>query len=244
MQIIPVIDLKGGVAVHARRGERGAYQPVVSVLTPNAADPLTLARAYRSKIGLETIYLADLDAILQDRPNWQVYNDLVRDGFQLLLDAGTRTSQRAVSLVEAGVDTVILGLESLSGPRHLMEIVRNSHLNRDRFMMSIDSRNARLFFPETHDWPERLTMEGLVEVALDAGVSSFLMLDLARVGSGEGPGGEDRVIDLKRRFPTARFWLGGGLQGKADIDRLEKLPIEGVMVATALHEGRLGRAEA
>lgn len=244
MQLVPVIDLMNGIAVHARRGERGAYQPVVSILTPDAADPVALARAYRNKLGMGAIYLADLDAILHDQPNWQIYDALVRNGFQLMLDAGTRTAQRAVSLVEAGVDTVILGLETLRSPAHLKDIVSDSHLNRDRFMLSIDSRNARLLFPETHDWPEGLSIEGLVELALDSGVSSFLMLDLARVGSGEGPGGEERVLELKRQFPAARFWLGGGVQGKADLDRLEILPIEGVMVATALHEGRIKLAEA
>ena len=32
MRLIPVIDLKDGVVVHARRGQRDAYQP----LSPNA----------------------------------------------------------------------------------------------------------------------------------------------------------------------------------------------------------------
>ena len=48
MRIVPVLDLKGGVAVHAVRGERQSYAPVRSVLSPSA-DPVALARAFQER---------------------------------------------------------------------------------------------------------------------------------------------------------------------------------------------------
>ena len=62
MRIVPVLDLKGGLAVHAVRGQRDAYAPVRSTLAASA-DPVELARAFRTKLGCDACYVADLDAI-------------------------------------------------------------------------------------------------------------------------------------------------------------------------------------
>lgn len=243
MQIIPVIDLLNGQAVHARRGERGSYQPVRSVLTPLAADPVELARAYRNKLGLETMYVADLDAILNGQPNWETYAQLAREGFRVWLDAGTQSARRAVGLVESGVDTVVLGLESLSGPDQLAEIVHKSYLNRGRFMLSVDSRDSRLIFPQEHDWPVDMAPRDLVRQAWSLGLSRFLLLDLARVGSGRGAGGTELVGQIQAAWPGSQLWLGGGVRGHDDLAFLKTLGVAGVLVATALHEGHLGLAD-
>ena len=63
MRVVPVIDLKDGTAVHAVRGERERYRPVNSTLAGDDGDPLALARAFRSALGLDELYVADLDAI-------------------------------------------------------------------------------------------------------------------------------------------------------------------------------------
>src|SRR3990172_10332644 len=60
MDVIPVIDIRRGVAVHAYRGERALYQPIRSVLL-QGADPLALAGAYRRILGSTSAYVADLD---------------------------------------------------------------------------------------------------------------------------------------------------------------------------------------
>lgn len=62
MQIIPVIDVMGGIVVHASGGIRDQYQPLQSVLT-SSCEPIEviseLLARYKSKI----IYIADIDAI-------------------------------------------------------------------------------------------------------------------------------------------------------------------------------------
>ena len=44
MRIYPVMDIKGGVVVHARGGERVRYAPISSRIAPSA-EPLAVARA-------------------------------------------------------------------------------------------------------------------------------------------------------------------------------------------------------
>jgi len=46
MRVIPVIDLKRGVAVHAVRGDRERYRPLRSRIA-EGSDPVDLTRAVR-----------------------------------------------------------------------------------------------------------------------------------------------------------------------------------------------------
>ena len=67
MRILPVIDLKGGLVVRGVAGRRQEYRPVVSRLTPSSR-PIDVAGAFRDHLGLDHLYLADLDAIAGAAP--------------------------------------------------------------------------------------------------------------------------------------------------------------------------------
>ena len=60
--IVGVIDLLDGQAVHAIAGNRNQYQPIAFC----NGDPLALVAYYRT-FGLSALYVADLDAIENDR---------------------------------------------------------------------------------------------------------------------------------------------------------------------------------
>ena len=62
MDVIPVIDLKGGVVVRARMGRRDQYLPIETPLSPTS-DPVDVARGLLDVHPFATLYVADLDAI-------------------------------------------------------------------------------------------------------------------------------------------------------------------------------------
>src|SRR5688572_33321290 len=77
MQLIGVVDLKAGRAVHARGGARERYLPVETIAGSRIdGDPLALAHVYVERFGLTTIYVADLDAIARERMNTEVLEGL------------------------------------------------------------------------------------------------------------------------------------------------------------------------
>mgnify|MGYP003694498083 CR=1 FL=1 len=94
MRVVPVLDLKGGVAVHAIRGERHAYAPVQSVLSPSA-EPVALARAFRERLGSDACYVADLDAITGAGDHGPVVRAIAELGLAVWLDAGVATADDA-----------------------------------------------------------------------------------------------------------------------------------------------------
>ena len=62
MKIIPVIDLKDGVVVHAQQGKREHYQPINTDLC-QSSDIYQVIEAFLGVYDFDTIYIADLNAI-------------------------------------------------------------------------------------------------------------------------------------------------------------------------------------
>ena len=75
--------------------------------------------------------------------------------------------------------------------------------------------------------------------AADAGAGAVIVLDLARVGTGAGV---DHVLlrEVRAAAPAVTLLAGGGVRDPADLVRLADDGCDGALVASALHDGRLG----
>src|SRR5712691_477545 len=129
MKIIPVLDLLGGIVVRGVGGRRQEYRPVESVLTQSVR-PLEVAQAFRDRLGLTALYVADLDGILRQQPNLTTLRELSAAGFDVWIDAGLRDSADAAMLLSAGAAKVIAGLESMSWPSVLESLVAEWGVSR------------------------------------------------------------------------------------------------------------------
>ena len=244
MQLIPVIDLAHGVAVQARAGNRARYRPAESVLTPGAAgDPLALIQAYRDDLRARECYIADLDAIQGGEIQRGRLRDLARAGAPcgLLVDAGTSDAGAALEVLALGSDRVIVGLETLRSFDQLASIVVAAP---ERVVFSLDLRLGRpVRHPAHRDLggaePGAVSLAGR---ALAAGVKTLLVLDVGRVGTGDGVD-LGLVEALRRAFPSVRLLAGGGVSGRRDLVGMRDAGCDGVLVATAIHSGRIGAAD-
>lgn len=237
MRIIPVLDVMSGVTVHAVAGRRQEYRPVVSRLTPSS-DPLALAQAFRDQLGCWDVYVADLDAICHGCRNPQLYRALAETGLRVWLDAGLRTLADGLDLERTPVAKIVLGSETLEGP----EVVRGllTCMHPDRLVFSVDLRQGQpICLP---GWQASSAMQ-LIEEVVRLGITTFIFLDLARVGTGTGLGTEHLCADVKRRWPTLRIVLGGGIRDGDDLHRAAACGADAVLVASALHDGRLTQSD-
>jgi phosphoribosylformimino-5-aminoimidazole carboxamide ribotide isomerase len=235
--VIPVVDLMAGRAVWARGGVRAVYAPVRSVLLQEAGDAVALARAFRQTLGCEECYVADLDAIMGGAPQDSVLRRLAAVGSRLLVDAGAVGPEQAGSVLAAGAARVIVGLETLPSFGALAAIVQTH--GRDRVLFSLDLRAGQpVVRPGS---PHRLRPLALVGEAVRAGVAAVIVLDLARVGSGEGA---DLVlgVEIRRAHPDVELLLGGGIGSASDLAGAAAAGYDGALVASALHNGRLDAA--
>jgi phosphoribosylformimino-5-aminoimidazole carboxamide ribotide isomerase len=69
------------------------------------------------------------------------------------------------------------------------------------------------------------------------GVEQIIVLDLVRVGSGEGVNMPFLTSALKLR--GVKVFVGGGVRGIEDLLALRDMGVFGVLVATALHSGKI-----
>lgn len=216
MRVIPVIDIRGGVAVHARRGRREEYAPLQPI-----ADPVAVATALGGRCGTTTLYVADLDAIERGEPNRAALRALTAVA-EVWLDAGATET--------TGVARRVVGTESLAATP------RDRQGDGPPLVLSVDLRDGRLISPRPDLDGREAT--AAAPLARELGVSELLVIDLALVGSGAGPP-LAAVRALAAALPRVEIYAGGGVRDNADLRALDTAGATGALVATALHEGRL-----
>jgi phosphoribosylformimino-5-aminoimidazole carboxamide ribotide isomerase len=247
MEIIPVLDLARGVAVRAQAGDRSRYEPVASALAPDAVgEPVPIMRAFRVRLGATACYIADLDAIQGGAVQRATLRELAQleTGFAgaILVDAGAHTPESTFEVLATGASQVVIGLETLRAFTDLRDIVRV--VGDTRVAFSLDLRmGSPILHPAMHDaegaTPDALT---LAAQALETGVGTLVVLDLARIGTGCGT--DLGLLEaLRKRFPLVRLLAGGGVLARRDLDRMRDAGCDGALVASAIHAGTITAAD-
>jgi phosphoribosylformimino-5-aminoimidazole carboxamide ribotide isomerase len=214
----------GGLVVHARFGDRAHYQPIRSRLceSPRIEDVvsgLLDLHAFRH------LYVADLDALL-GRPQQLSALDAVRriaPGLVLWIDAGIRTGAQLSLIGERG--TPVLATEKLT-PHEAEGLLAACPVA----VLSVDYRGERALGDPV--FLDRLVIRP----------THIIVMNLARVGSGQGP--DLPLIEaLRPRAPTSRWYAAGGVRDALDLQQCRAAGVAGVLVASALHDGRISRAD-
>lgn len=238
MRVLPVLDVLNGHVVRGIAGRREEYRPIQSILT-NSTEPLAVADAVRKHFGLTEFYLADLDSILGEPPAAALYEELRAAGCRLWVDSGIRQFRDAAPVAATGVEVVVAGLETLVGPDVLRQLC--AEYGSERVAFSLDLREGQPLGDYTA-W-RSASAEEIAAEAVDAGVRRIILLDLARVGTGLGTGTESILTRLTRRYLGVDWIVGGGVREAADLRRLKEAGAAAVLIASALHDGRLRRED-
>ena len=233
--ILPVLDVLEGNVVRGIAGQRVNYQPIVSRLVAGHR-PLDVARAIRDSFGLERFYLADLNGIIHQRPQFDLYRALMADGFELLIDLGLQDSRAVDSMRELGLNKFIVALESCQSPDRLAEM--SDMASEITFSLDLFEGTPRYHACEI-GWSDKPVQ--IVDQAVEAGATSILVLDLADVGTGTGVSTDNLCRSIRDTFPNLQIIAGGGIRGPDDVHRLHAIGVTSVLVASALHDRRLSR---
>jgi phosphoribosylformimino-5-aminoimidazole carboxamide ribotide isomerase len=216
MDLIPVIDVKDGVAVRAFRGRRAEYRPLETPLA-QGSDPVAVARGLLALFPFSTLYVADLNGIEGRGASADLAERLIeaRPGVAIWVDNGSLGTQRH------GV--TVVGSESVKSADALAAL---RGLPADGFVLSLDFKGSEFAGPaallnETTLWPERV-----------------IVMTLARVGSGEGPD-LDRIAAIAARAGARRVYAAGGIRHRADVEAARAAGAAGALIATALHAGTI-----
>jgi len=235
LKIIPVIDVLNGVVVRGVAGDRDHYLPIQSGLT-TAIEPVEVACAIREVWEEDRLYLADLDAIGDGAGHFDVYSSLVLEGFEVWLDAGIRVLAQMERLMSSGVSKLILGLETLSGIDLIQEALKL--YPADRLVFSLDMKQGRPL-TQIPEW-ETISVDEIAAQIVELGITQLILLDLADVGTGTGVSTIPLCARLKEKSPGLNLITGGGVKSFEDWQCCsDSRAIDGLLVASAIHNGRL-----
>ena len=221
MQIIPVIDLKDGLVVHAVRGDRVNYQTIDrhSVLT-RSSDIDSVLAGFLTLHPFKRFYIADLNAIDGSGNHDELIQTLANahPAIEFWLDNGKQLA--AINNDQPNLKWVI-GTESQQ--THPLKI-------KHEFILSLDFKNDRPaglsdWFSQPQFWP-----------------SNIIVMTLSRVGSNSGPDFEKLNV-LTKSHPNKQFIAAGGVRNFNDLLQLKSIGVSSALLATALHSGRISRRD-
>jgi phosphoribosylformimino-5-aminoimidazole carboxamide ribotide isomerase len=225
--IVPVLDLKAGQVVHARAGERAQYRPIETPLAPGSS-PVAVLEGLLTLAPFRCFYIADLDAIAGSGDHRASIADLSRrhPGLEFWVDGGLATADAALALADTGA-VPVLGSETLAATAELAAASRR--LGAARCILSLDYRGERFIGP--------------AEIEADAALwpGRVIVMTLTRIGGTAGPDFE-RLAAIQQRAGACRIFGAGGVRDRVDVETLAAMRLAGVLVATALHDGRVDRA--
>jgi phosphoribosylformimino-5-aminoimidazole carboxamide ribotide isomerase len=226
MQLIPVLDLKGGQVVRAQQGRRDRYRPIVTPLS-DSADPVRVAEGLRSLHPFSIFYVADLDAIEGRGSNASAIARLseMPGRPQLWVDAGYSGGEAlARALAIPGLHPV-LGSESQKDETLLKRFRDHPDLVLSLDFFADGFRGPRALLESSELWPQRL-----------------IVMTLAKVGSATGPD-FSTLAAIQTRAGDRTVIAAGGVRNEADLSELSSLGITAALIATSLHDGTLTAAQ-
>lgn len=240
--LIGVIDLRGGRAVHAIAGQRRSYREVLAS-DVSQGNAVQLAARYR-RLGIQSLYIADLDAISGNGTNQDLITQISSLTENLFIDAGAASTAIAAATAEAHM-RFILPTESFASTEAWA--AASNQIGGDRTVLGLDlqgvqvrtggdPRGGAAVEPERSLMVEMMeNISPWIDRAASAGVQSMVVLDLAFVGTAQGAGTCSACRAIAQRWPDLELISGGGVRNAMDVQRLLAAGCDRVLLATALH---------
>ena len=227
MNIIPVLDLKAGQVVHAKHGDRQNYLPIQSALS-HSSEPFTIVKALQSLYPFKYLYIADLDAIQGNGNHAAQIKNIQKDfpDLEIWLDAGFKTSE-AIEAWQNGKVRIVLGSESLVSIDSYKAMLKAC---RTAPILSLDFKFGHFFGPQPLINDPQLWPNEVIVMTLD------------QVGGQSGPDLAQLKV-IKNLWSVAAIYAAGGIRSVDDLNTLKAQNYTGALIASALHNGKIGKAE-
>ncbi|MFB6122880.1 MAG: 1-(5-phosphoribosyl)-5-[(5-phosphoribosylamino)methylideneamino]imidazole-4-carboxamide isomerase [Haloferacaceae archaeon] len=230
-EVVPAVDVQDGDVVQLVQGERGTEK--------RYGDPVEAARRWVDA-GAETLHLVDLDGAFEgERANAPAVEAIVDAvDVEIQLGGGIRTAADAASLLERGVDRVILGTAAVENPDVVAEI---SDDYPGSVMVSLDAKGGEVV---VSGWTEGTGLDPAEAASRyeELGAGAILFTDVDVEGRLEGVQTDRvrRVVDAVD-IPVV---ASGGVATLDDVRALKGAGAAAVVVGTALYEGRFSLEDA
>ena len=232
MLIIPAIDIIDGKCVRLTQGN-------FSNSTVYSENPIEVAKNFE-KQGAAFLHIIDLDGARLGYPaNAEIILAIAKSvNIPLQVGGGLRLYEQAQKYLENGIEKIILSTVAIENPELFARLLED--FGSRRVITSVDVRDGKI---ATRGWLKESTktIQVLIGVLKNAGITSVIVTDIYKDGLLEGPN-----FDLSKKFINAGFQtiVAGGISSLEDAEELNKLGAIGVVVGKAIYEGKINLRKA
>ncbi len=232
MYIIPAIDLRSGKCVRLIQGD---YNRQITYKDDPAAQAEDFIEA-----GAEWLHIVDLDgAKLGKVVNIEAISAMADLGvLRIEVGGGIRDEESIVTLLEKGVERVIIGTKAVSD---FDWFSRMAEKYIGKIVLGLDARGSKLAAEGwTRNYPQQ--MLDFAQKAAKLPLAAIIYTDINRDGMLTGPNLErTRTLVEAVELPVI---AAGGINSTEDVKKLASIGVAGAVIGRALYEGTVDLAEA
>lgn len=225
MIIYPAMDLIDGKVVRLKQGDFNQ-----KVIYEN--DPVKQAKAFQAS-GATHLHIIDLDGAQVGSPkNINIILNIKKEtGLFIQVGGGLRDEKKIISLLEAGIDRVILGSYALMFPK---ETKRLNDTYPNKILIAVDTKDGVVTY---HGWQQKslYTLEAYLEDLQQDGFKNVMVTDISKDGMLKG-------IDvtlyetLSLNYPQLNIIASGGVTSLDEVKAFKKTRVSGVIIGVALYQ--------
>lgn len=209
MKVILAADLKDGMVVHGKSGNRNEYAPLTWGLSPSA-EPHSYVAVMKPKY----LYVADLDRIGFCGDHTETILRLKDAVSELYVDRGTEIPEE---YLPSPIKTIV-GTETADAPFEEFE----------GGFLSIDIKDGKVI-------PNGEEPEAFLAEVKDSPFEGFIILNISSVGTESGI--DSAFVSALRAVTDKPLFYGGGVRSLDDLRVLADAGFDGAIISTAVHKG-------
>lgn len=219
------MDLIDGNVVRLKQGDFNQ-----KVIYEN--DPVKQAKAFQAS-GATHLHIIDLDGAKLGSPkNINIILSIKKEtSLFIQVGGGLRDEKKIISLLEAGIDRIILGSFALMFPK---ETKRLNKTYPNRILIAVDTKDGVVTY---NGWQQKslYTLDAYLSDLQNDGFKDVMVTDISKDGMLEGI---DIMLykTLSVKYPQLNIIASGGVTSLSEIRAFKKTDVSGVIIGVALYQ--------
>lgn len=227
MIIYPAIDIKDGKCVRLTQGR-------FTDVDQYSNNIIEVGRKWES-LGAEYLHVVDLDgARFGELKNIDLISELAQSiKLPIQLGGGIRSLRTIESVLNKGVQRVIIGTSAINNPKMVEEAMKEFE---GRVVIGIDAKDGMVAI-EGWEQTSEITAIELAKRMEQVGVQTIIYTDIARDGMLQGP--NLKALESMVSSVEISVIASGGVSQIADIRGLKETGVTGAIIGKALYTGNI-----
>ena len=231
MKIIPAIDLMNGQVVRLYKGDPKQK-------TVYSDNPVEIAKKWEAD-GADMLHVVDLDATLGIGSNLSIIKKILEEISIPVEVAGGLRDESLILDVAKISNRVVIGTLAFEDKELVKKLLLS--LGPEKIVISVDHKDGEIVI---HGWQDSagIKLIDAIKEFLEMGFTEFLLTDVSRDGTLEGPDLE--FLEQACQLDNVNVIASGGISNVADIKDVKEKNAYGVILGKALYENKISIEDA